>query len=461
MFSIGALSVLHYLGPCILAITHLTLSSKRTEGNTAAKSHTQREEQILPVANATVPYWRTEWHWIDEHRLTPELPAECDIAIIGAGLAGVSTAYHIRKLTSHLKAEERPHIVIVEARQVCSGATGRNGGHIKTRTPTLLRHAERYGPEQADEYAAYVDAHVYAIKHAVEAEGLDCEFELRRSYDVFVDREEAPSMKTKFSSALEAGHAWTKYRDFIDGDMAEQVTAIRGAKAAISCPIGSFWPYKFVSQLLAKLVEARAVNVHTNTPVQNLTYDHASSKNILHTPREQLKAKEVVFATNGYTAGLLAAYKDQIVPTRGTACHIVPTKGPIFPHLSHTYNINYLSPPPSSSTTDSKDDKSDAEARVDYLNPRPDPHSSIIVGGGKWTYGADRSLWDGNWDDATLIPEVFPHFDGLMQRHFLGWEEARSGARMVRCWTGIQGYTGDGMPHVGRVVEEDGKVKGR
>ena len=81
------------------------------------------QEQILPVDNATVPYWRSELHELDEHRTTEELPTECDIAIIGAGMTGVATAYHISKLAS----DKPPSVVILEARQLCSGATGRNG----------------------------------------------------------------------------------------------------------------------------------------------------------------------------------------------------------------------------------------------------------------------------------------------------------------------------------------------
>lgn len=81
------------------------------------------QEQILPVHNATVPYWRTELHALDEHRTTEELPTECDIAIVGAGMTGIATAYHISKLAG----EKPPSVVILEARQLCSGATGRNG----------------------------------------------------------------------------------------------------------------------------------------------------------------------------------------------------------------------------------------------------------------------------------------------------------------------------------------------
>lgn len=91
--------------------------------------------KITPVANSTVPYWRSELHPIDEYRSTERLPQVCDIAIIGAGFAGVATAYHLDKL---YEGKERPSIVMLEARQVCSGATGRNGVSIALSSYQLL-----------------------------------------------------------------------------------------------------------------------------------------------------------------------------------------------------------------------------------------------------------------------------------------------------------------------------------
>jgi hypothetical protein len=80
------------------------------------------QSKPYPVPNATVPYWRTQLHPIDSHRSSAQLPAECDIIIIGAGLAGVSTAYFLVDGNP-----SPPSIVLLEAREVCSGATGRNG----------------------------------------------------------------------------------------------------------------------------------------------------------------------------------------------------------------------------------------------------------------------------------------------------------------------------------------------
>jgi ribulose 1,5-bisphosphate synthetase/thiazole synthase len=81
-----------------------------------------QESNVFPVPNSTTPFWRSELHEIDSIRSTDHLPEECDVLIIGAGLSGVSTAYHL--------LDENPSpasIVILEAREVCSGATGRNG----------------------------------------------------------------------------------------------------------------------------------------------------------------------------------------------------------------------------------------------------------------------------------------------------------------------------------------------
>lgn len=81
-------------------------------------------ERIFPVDNPTTPYWRTELHRFDSYRSTEDLPSECDVAIIGSGMAGVSTAYHLVDTAGKKKA---PSIVLLEARQLCSGATARNG----------------------------------------------------------------------------------------------------------------------------------------------------------------------------------------------------------------------------------------------------------------------------------------------------------------------------------------------
>jgi len=204
--------------------------------------------QILPVPNPIKPYWLSEPHKLAEFRSTTDLPAACDIAIIGSGMAGITTAYHL------LRHNKRSRIVILEARQLCSGATGRNGGHCKVKVTTLTGLIPKLGHAIVDEFQAYVLRIIDGLKEVVEEEELDCEFELRRSFDVQTDREASKQMKQMYDESRKRGQKWTKNVDYIDERLAEQITSIKGATSAFSGPVCSFWPYKFVTQLLARLL---------------------------------------------------------------------------------------------------------------------------------------------------------------------------------------------------------------
>lgn len=85
----------------------------------------------FPAGNSMSSFWRSEPDPLDNHRSTDALPETCDIAVIGAGYAGASTAYHcLERATAGGKRQ--PSIVILEARQACSGATGRNGTKLRS-----------------------------------------------------------------------------------------------------------------------------------------------------------------------------------------------------------------------------------------------------------------------------------------------------------------------------------------
>jgi hypothetical protein len=80
----------------------------------------------FPTANSTISFWRSSTKPIDKHRSTESLPSDADIVIIGAGYAGAAIAHHLIE-ESERHSRPIPSIVILEAREACSGATGRNG----------------------------------------------------------------------------------------------------------------------------------------------------------------------------------------------------------------------------------------------------------------------------------------------------------------------------------------------
>lgn len=77
----------------------------------------------LPHPNPTVSYWQNPPDEIGDICSTTQLPEEVDIAIVGSGISGAAIAYNV------LCRAPGTNIVMLEARNAVSGATGRNGTH--------------------------------------------------------------------------------------------------------------------------------------------------------------------------------------------------------------------------------------------------------------------------------------------------------------------------------------------
>lgn len=103
----------------------------------------------LPCREPTHSYWL-------ENPLFPELvniqsgslPEVTDIVVIGSGITAAAVA------RSLLQESERKgvdiSIIVLEARDICSGATGRNGGHVKASPhETFERLEAKFGTERA------------------------------------------------------------------------------------------------------------------------------------------------------------------------------------------------------------------------------------------------------------------------------------------------------------------------
>lgn len=72
----------------------------------------------LPVPDPTTSFWTVPQAAIAKH--VSELPVYADVVVIGSGISGTSVARTL--LSDELKPVE---VVMLEARDICSGATGR------------------------------------------------------------------------------------------------------------------------------------------------------------------------------------------------------------------------------------------------------------------------------------------------------------------------------------------------
>lgn len=76
----------------------------------------------LPSPKSTASFWHSEpSRFLLGHRTTPELPTSADVVIVGSGITGASAA---RFLAEDERSKDL-HILMLEAREACWGATGR------------------------------------------------------------------------------------------------------------------------------------------------------------------------------------------------------------------------------------------------------------------------------------------------------------------------------------------------
>lgn len=74
----------------------------------------------LPLDHPTLSYWQDPPDDIASLRSTETLPSSAEVVIIGSGITGAAVAWNLLR-------RGQPGIVMLEARQASSGATGRNG----------------------------------------------------------------------------------------------------------------------------------------------------------------------------------------------------------------------------------------------------------------------------------------------------------------------------------------------
>lgn len=397
----------------------------------------------LPCVNSSASFWHSELNaFLLGHRTTEGLPAEADIVVVGSGISGASVA-------RYLAADSRAScskIVMLEAREICWGATGRNGGHCQ---PLLF--------DRPPEVAAFEVKNVDAVKSYIEEHDVQCEWRGVTGCRSFWTQEAYAAAKSEVQKLrrvdtdlgakvqlVEPGDADTMRQHKVN-PAASGMTLTEGA--------GQFWPYKFVTFIVEKLVREGRINVQTNTPVTKIESSNDSShRQILTTPRGQIAARHVILATNGYTSHLLHNFMHLIVPIRCEMSALHPPAGS--ERLPNSYGMVAFG----GGNVD----------HDDYLIQRPfydSPNGDGTRRGGHLMFGGGRSFAAynciGETDDDIVDPGEADYLRrALLQMLELGGQT--KGLKELAAshqWTGIKGYSRDNMPWVGKVpIQAEGEV---
>ncbi|KAH9845411.1 FAD dependent oxidoreductase [Teratosphaeria destructans] len=204
-----------------------------------------RQPAGLPSEKSTLSFWHTQPSpLLTGHRSTRNLPESADVVIIGSGISGASIAHHL--LTSTVSTSKRLDVVMLEAREACWGATGRNGGHCQ---PILFEHP--HDPSIGE----FELANFHALQQLIDQENIDCEFVaqpgVRGIYSDHHLEATRRALATMESTAPELRKRMTFHTE--PDDLAR--LRLPTAKAAVVTDVAArMWPYKFVAHILEHLL---------------------------------------------------------------------------------------------------------------------------------------------------------------------------------------------------------------
>jgi glycine/D-amino acid oxidase-like deaminating enzyme/nitrite reductase/ring-hydroxylating ferredoxin subunit len=148
-----------------------------------------------PYDNA--PLWREN---LADPSFYPALMADVsvDCCIIGAGIAGLSTAYML--------AREGRSVVVLDSHAVGAGESGRTTAHLSSALDDRYYELEvLHGPEGARLAAQSHSAAIDTIEKIADAEGIDCDFERLNGYLFAPPMADRDELELEWQAAQRAG----------------------------------------------------------------------------------------------------------------------------------------------------------------------------------------------------------------------------------------------------------------
>ncbi|EUC41856.1 hypothetical protein COCMIDRAFT_105070 [Bipolaris oryzae ATCC 44560] len=426
---------------------------------------------LPPIPNPLPSYWQTPRsplaNVIESETDKPTTPY--DYAIIGSGISGAMIAHNL--------LEKRPgaRIVMLEAREVCSGATGRNGGHTKAASyRTYTQHVKTLGKQEALKIARLEYTNIVETHQLAEKLGIDCENKLCNTVDLIYDKLAFETGKTAIQALRndtedhekEVGKAaWYQIHEdtaqvekqFFVASEFHNATLKEPEKleGAFEYVAGRVHAYRFTTGILSRCVK-KGLQLRTNTTVDSIQPSKKTCNDSIAlwdivTKYTTISAAHVIVASNGYTPYILPELQGAIVPMRGQITVQRPGTATKLP-----------SPLPTTYSFIGRDG-------YEYMIPRPLPSGGgqhIVIGGGLARLSDGGASEFGIVDDASLNPAISAYLRETLTGYHgkENWgeaSEAEAEKRVESEWTGIMGATADGQPFVGEVPGKVGEVPGK
>jgi glycine/D-amino acid oxidase-like deaminating enzyme len=342
------------------------------------------------------------------HEALPPLDraVRADVVIIGGGFCGLSTALHI--------AERHPDrsVVLLEARRVGSGASGRCGGMA-----LHWFHAPHDGPDEdiarewriTDEGLALFDG--LSARHA---------FPLRVRRGGALDlHAPGPTADEAAARTERLARLGLPVRWLSGSELARHVDARHAAGAMLDPDAFVLHPMDWCLGMREAALRL-GVAVYERSPVVKLD---VGADVVAHTANGVVRAPTLVLAAGAWTP-TLGWFKDGILPLHA---HVVATRSFATPW----WTLNGFG----------AGGFSDDAPRLGWASLSPTGH--LLLGGGSNEAYGYRFCGRRSWTAPRRGAEAAIH------AHFTGWLPFLAGAPIERTWSGVVDLSLDRMPRMG------------
>jgi sarcosine oxidase subunit beta len=243
------------------------------------------------------------------------VPERAEIVIVGAGIMGLSIAYHLarRGLTD---------VVIVDRGYIAGGASGRNGGGVRQQWSTEINiRLMQESVEHCRRFATELGVNIW----------------FRQGGYLFLARTPAELARLERNIALQ--HRCGLPTRMLDAaGIREVVPEIETAGilgAAYNPSDGIVFPWPFLWGFGQRAV-ALGARLYTHTPVQAIDVEPGAFR--VHTPRGSVRARRVINAAGAWSADIARLVGVQLptYPVRHEICSSEPLKpflGPLVSEL--------------------------------------------------------------------------------------------------------------------------------
>lgn len=225
--------------------------------------------------------------------------SEADVCVVGAGIAGMMTAYRL--------AQEGKSVIVLDDGPVAGGETGHTTAHLANAIDDRYVEIERmHGPDAAKICAESHTAAIDLIESIVDREHIDCDFQRLDGYLFMPPHKQDDLLQRELQAARRAG--------LNDVKMLRRAPLYFDTGPCLQFPRqGQFHPLKFMIGLTAAF-ERLEGRIYGRTHVEEVTKcgDSRAPGFVIQTQNgSRVTAQSVVIATNSPVTSFVSIHTKQ------------------------------------------------------------------------------------------------------------------------------------------------------